>query len=73
MNKNLLRSEMVLHNDTNSTLANALGISPQRLSAKMNETNGAEFTQGEINIIRIRYSLTNDKCIAIFFADDVSD
>ena len=45
MNKKLLRSEMILHDDTNSTLANALGNSPQSLSSKMNETNGAEFTQ----------------------------
>lgn len=67
MNKKLLRSEMVLHDDTNITLANALGISPQSLSAKMNETNGAEFVQGEINIIRIRYNLTDEKVIAIFF------
>ena len=37
MNKKLLRSEMILHDDTNSTLANALGISPQSLSSKMNQ------------------------------------
>lgn len=49
MNKKLLRSEMILHDDTNSTLANALGISPQSLSSKMNETNGAEFTQKEMH------------------------
>lgn len=72
MNKKLLRSEMVLHDDTNTTLAAALGISPQALSMKMNETNGAEFVQGEINIIRIRYNLTDEKVIAIFFADVVS-
>lgn len=72
MNKKLLRSEMVLHDDTNSTLANALGITPQSLSAKMNETNGAEFTQGEMNVIRTRYTLTDSKFIAIFFADCVS-
>lgn len=29
MNKKLLRSEMVLHDDTNGTLAEALGISQQ--------------------------------------------
>lgn len=52
MNKKLLRSEMILHDDTNSTLANALGISPQSLSSKMNETNGAEFTQKEISKIQ---------------------
>lgn len=68
MNKKLLRSEMVLHDDTNSTLAEALGITPQSLSSKMNETNGAEFTQGEITIIRKRYTLSDERVIAIFFA-----
>lgn len=72
MNKKLLRSEMVLHDDTNSTLATALGITPQSLSAKINETNGAEFTQGEIGTIRARYNLTDEKVIAIFFTDCVS-
>lgn len=67
MNKKLLRSEMVLYDDTNSTLAEALGISPQSLSAKMNETNGAEFNQGEISTIRNRYKLTDKKVVAIFF------
>ncbi len=67
MNKKLLRSEMVLHGDTNGTLADALGISYQRFSAKINETGGAEFTQGEINTIRNRYRLTDEKVIAIFF------
>ena len=72
MNKKLLRSEMILHDDTNSTLAYALGISPQSLSSKMNETNGAEFTQKEISKIRARYSLTDEKVIAIFFTASVS-
>lgn len=72
MNKKLLRSEMVLHDDTNTTLASALGISPQSLSSKMNETNGAEFTQGEISKIRSRYGLTDEKVIAIFFSKSVS-
>lgn len=72
MNKKLLRSEMILHDDTNSTLASALGISPQSLSSKMNETNGAEFTQKEISKIRARYSLTDEKVIAIFFTTSVS-
>lgn len=72
MNKKLLRSEMILHDDTNSTLANTLGISPQSLSSKMNETNGAEFTQKEISKIRARYNLTDEKVIAIFFTASVS-
>lgn len=66
MNKKMLRAEMILHDDTNATLANALGITPQSLSSKMNGTNGAEFTQGEIMCIISRYSLTNDAVREIF-------
>lgn len=67
MNKNLLRSVMVLHNDTNITLAEYLGISDSTLSLKMNETNGAEFTQGEIKKIIQRYNLTAEQTLQIFF------
>ena len=68
MNTNLLRSKMVLFGDTNNDLANAISISPQRFSAKLNETNGAEFTQSEIEKIRNRYKLTDEDVINIFFA-----
>ena len=37
------------------------------LSEKLNETKGAEFTQGEIKIIKDRYSLTNEEVGYIFF------
>jgi DNA-binding CsgD family transcriptional regulator len=67
MNKNLLRSIMVLNGDTNAALADALGITPNRLSAKMNEWEGAQFNQTEIRIIKIRYSLTSDQIDEIFF------
>ena len=67
MNKKLLRSEMVLHDDTNGTLAEVLGISQQSFSAKLNETNGAEFNQGEISKIRSRYNLSDEKVVSIFF------
>lgn len=68
MNAKLLRSKMVLYGDTNATLADALGISAQRFSAKINETNGAEFTKSEIAIIRNRYNLTPEEVVEIFFA-----
>ncbi len=67
MNTKLLRSKMVLFEDTQGKLAEALGISQQRLSAKMNETNGAEFNQREIRIIRQRYNLTAEELSLIFF------
>lgn len=68
MNKNLLRSIMALHNETNRDLANILGISEQSVSAKLNE-NGSEFKQGEISIIRAHYNLTPEQVMDIFFAE----
>lgn len=66
MNKNLLRSIMVLNDDTNETLAESLGISKTSLSNKINET-GTEFKQSEISIIKKRYALTDEQVNAIFF------
>lgn len=68
MNKELLRSVMVLHGDTNKTLAAFLGISEQSLCNKINE-NGTEFKKSEIAKIRMRYSLNSDQVDLIFFAD----
>ena len=68
MNGKLLRSIMVLHGDTNATLAEFLGISEQSVSNKINE-NGTEFKQGEITRIKARYGLDSDMVDQIFFAD----
>ena len=68
MNKDLLRSVMVLHGDTNKTLAAYLGISEQSLSNKINE-NGTEFKKGEILKIKMRYNLTSEQVDLIFFTD----
>lgn len=59
---------MALYGDNNETLANALNLSPQRLSAKKNNTNGAEFTQTEIQIIKERYNLTDAEVVEIFLS-----
>ena len=66
MNKDLLRSIMVLHGDTNKTLAAFLGISEQSVSNKINE-NGTEFKQGEITKIKDKYNLSPVEVDAIFF------
>lgn len=68
MNKNLFRSVMVLHGDTNKTLAAFLGISEQSVCNKINE-NGTEFRKNEIAKIKERYNLTCDQIDRIFFAD----
>lgn len=67
MNAKLLRSKMVLFGDTQKDLAEHIGISDVRLSAKINETNGAEFTQREIKAIKERYGLTSEEVALIFF------
>lgn len=72
LNKNLLESVMKLHGDTGTILAQFLGIARSTFSAKINETNGAEFTQGEISKIKIRYSLKPEEVDNIFFNSKVS-
>jgi len=62
-----LKSIMVLNGDTGEILAKAIGISPQTFSAKLNEKNGSEFTQSEINTIRERYKLSPEDVEMIFF------
>lgn len=72
VNKNLLLSKMKLFGDRQEDLANALGLSLSRTNAKINETDGAEFTLSEIKIIKFRYHLTAEEVDAIFFAEKVS-
>ena len=72
MNKNLYRSKMALYGDTNASIAAALGISPQRNSAKVNGTHGAEYDCREIAILKKRWNLSADEVDAIFFASKVS-
>lgn len=72
MNGKLLRSIMVLHGDTNISLAKYLGITEQSLSNKINE-NGTEFKQGEIARIKDRYNLDGEMIDNIFFTNEVSN
>ena len=67
MNKNMLESVMKLNGDTGTSLASYLGIARSTFSAKINETNGAEFTQGEIFKIKQKYSLRGEDIEKIFF------
>lgn len=66
MNKQKLVGIMHGNGDTQEILAKAIGISVQRFNAKINETNGAEFTQGEIQRIKERYNLASEDIDAIF-------
>lgn len=72
INKKLLKSKMALYGDDQNDLAAALGISIQRLSAKMNakqvsdKVKAAQFTLTEVHIIMERYQLTPEEVVAIF-------
>ena len=72
MNKNELEAMMKRHGDTGGSLAAYLGITRSTFSAKINETDGREFTQGEIIKIKQKYGLTADEIDTIFFAEKVS-
>lgn len=69
MNKNMFVSKMKLYGDRQEDLAKAIAISPQRFSAKLNEVNGAQFTQSEIKAIIGRYNLTDEEVGLIFFCN----
>ena len=72
MKKNELEAVMKLYGDTGADLAQFLGIARSTFSAKINETNGAEFTQKEIMMIKERYDLTPEQLNRIFFTRQVS-
>ena len=64
MDKAKFKSVMVLHGDTQGRLAEALEITQETLSRKLNEQG--EFSQSEIKAIKNRYNLTPDEVDAIF-------
>lgn len=72
MNKLKLKGIILAHGDTQKDLADSIGISASRLNAKINEKNGAEFTQREIKKIGEKYKLTPEEICEIFFARLVS-
>ena len=60
----LLRAEMVLNGDNLKTLSEFLGIAHQTLSRKI--SGKADFTQSEMNMIKERYHLSDEKFGQIF-------
>ena len=72
MNKNELLAKMALHGDTGGALSDYLGISRGTFSLKINEKDGAEFTQKEIMMIKDKYNLSAQEVDTIFFTPAVS-
>lgn len=69
MNKNELRAVMARFGDTAETLAQAIGITPQNFSDKIN--GKSDFRQREMMQIAARYGLDGDGIKAIFFTEEV--
>lgn len=67
MNKNLLRSYMIRHGETQSDIAEVLDITRPTLSRKING-NGGDFTQREIVLLKEHYNLSPEEIDQIFFA-----
>ena len=65
MNTALLKSKMALRGDSQTSLAQKMGIAIVTLSLKM--TGQRNFTQGEIDFIRKEYNLTPEEVCEIFF------
>lgn len=72
MDTNKMKSIMALNGDNQKKLAKVLELSEQRFSKKLNEREGAEFTQSEISAIKTRYNLSAKKVDEIFFNLSVS-
>jgi hypothetical protein len=68
----MFMSKIKLFGDTVTSLADIIGISTSRLSAKINSWQNAEFTQTEILKIKKRYDLAAYEIEQIFFTDDMS-
>lgn len=67
MNKNALKSVMVLHGDTQKKIAELLDLSEQTVSDKVNGLS--DFKQSEIKLLIDRYSLSPDQVDDIFFGE----
>lgn len=70
VNVRLLKSRMILQDDTPDDLADALGVHRATVYAKMR--GDSEFTVPEILQIKNRYNLDAELVDAIFFAPEVS-
>lgn len=66
INKNMLASFMKKYGETQRDLANSLGISLSRLNAKINNWNGADFTQAEVEFIMNRYRMSKKEGSSVF-------
>ena len=68
MNKDLLKGQIRSLGFTQCDVAEKIGVSLSRFNAKINETDGAEFSLGEVQALKEILQLDSDKVNQIFFS-----
>lgn len=69
MNKNAFKAVMIYHGDDQKAVADAIGVSPQTVSDKLNGIT--DFKQSEIQTLAERYKLTPAQVDEIFFGGEL--
>ena len=70
MNSNLLKAVIAKNGDTQSKLADAMGMQISALSQRM--SGRIDFRRSEIQFIKQRYNLTSEEVDSIFFEELMS-
>lgn len=68
MNANMLKGKIKEHNMMQEDVANKIGISLSRFNAKLNGTDNAEFTLGEVKSMVTLFDLAPEQIDEIFFS-----
>lgn len=68
MNSSILKGKMREQDMTQSIVAARIGLSLSRFNAKLNNSDGAEFSLGEIRSLKELFSLDAAQIDQIFFS-----
>ena len=68
MNKDKLKGQLRSLGMTQGDVAEKIGDSLSRFNAKINETDGAEFSLGEVQALKGLLNLNSDQVDQIFFS-----
>lgn len=68
MNSSILKGKIREQDMTQSTVAAKIGLSLSRFNAKLNNSEGAEFSLGEIRSLKELFSLDAAQVDQIFFS-----
>lgn len=68
MNKDKLKGQIRSLGMTQGDVAEKIGVSLSRFNAKINETDGAEFSLGEVQALKGLLNLNSDQVDQIFFS-----